>query len=203
VVLQPQEVAALRPQTSSEMEITEFVKVEEIDPIYYETSYYVVPEAGGEKPYGLLYAALRDTGKAGLGSLAMHGRQHVVAIRAGRDALMLHVMFYENEVGRAPHRVEGDAPSAKELDLAKMLVGALEAKFDPGKWKDAYEERLKALIESRTPVAAAGAAPAKRAAVPEGADLMEALRKSLAIARKPVESERVPAKGKRPPAKRK
>jgi DNA end-binding protein Ku len=182
VVLQPDEVAALRPQTSSEVEITEFVKAVEIDPLYFETSYYVVPEAGGEKPYGLLFAALRETGNAGLGSLAMHGRQHVVAIRAGRESLVLHVMFYENELGRAAHRVEGEPPGAKELELAKMLVGALEAKFEPAKWKDVYEERLRALIESRPAVA--GSAAAKPAVAAESADLMEALRKSLQIVRK-------------------
>ena len=65
---------------------------------------------------------------------------------------MLHSMFYANEVGRAAYRVEGDGANAMELALAKMLVDALEAKFEPEKWKDRYEERLKALIESRTPV---------------------------------------------------
>jgi DNA end-binding protein Ku len=203
VVLKPEEVAALRPQTSSEIEITEFVKVDEIDPVYYETSYYVIPESGGEKPYGLLVAALRETGRAALGALAMHGRQHVVAIRAGSESLILHVMFYQNEVGRPSHRVEGEAPGAKELELAKMLVGALEAKFEPEKWTDLYEERLKALIESRPAVAAAGASGAKPAAPTGTVDLMEALRKSLQMARKPVESERTPVKPKRPPAKRK
>ena len=100
VVLAPEEVAALRPRTSSELEITEFVRVEEIDPVYYETSYYVVPDAGGEKAYTLLFATLKETGYAGMGSLAMHGREHVALIRAGREALVLHSMFYANEVGR-------------------------------------------------------------------------------------------------------
>jgi DNA end-binding protein Ku len=82
VVLAPEEVAALRPRTSTELEITEFVSAEEIDPVYYETSYYVMPEAGGEKAYTLLFAALKETGHAGIGSLAMHGREHVALIRA-------------------------------------------------------------------------------------------------------------------------
>src|SRR5262249_4625399 len=127
VVLEPEEVAALRPRTSAELEITEFVKVGEIDPLYYETSYYIVPEAGGEKAYNLLFATLKETGHAGMGSLAMHGREHVALIRAGRDALVLHSMFYANEVGRPGYQVQGEVTSAKELGLAKMLVGALEA----------------------------------------------------------------------------
>jgi DNA end-binding protein Ku len=195
VVLDPQEVAALRPPTSSELEITEFVKVEEIDPVYYETSYYMVPDGGGERAYALLFATLRETGHAGMGSLAMHGREHVVLIRAGRDALVLHTMFYANEVGRSAYRVESEGANPKELGLAKLLVGALEARFEPEKWKDRYEERLKALIESRTPVASAGAPPPiERGQVP-GADILEALRKSLELARKPVSSEESPAKG--------
>jgi DNA end-binding protein Ku len=201
VVLAPEEVAALRPRTSSELEITEFVRVEEIDPAYYDTSYFVVPESGGEKAYSLLFATLKETGHAGMGLLAMHGREHVVLIRAASEALVLHTIFYANEVGRATYRADSDRANAKELELAKMLVGALEAKFEPEKWKDRYEERLKALIESRAPVASARAPEHTPRQVP-AADIMEALRKSLERARKPVASEQGPPKPKRP-AKRK
>jgi DNA end-binding protein Ku len=202
VVVTPEEVAALRPRTSSELEITEFVKVEEIDPAYYDTSYYVVPEKGGERAYALLFATVKETEHAGVGSLAMHGRENVVLIRAGHEALVLHSMFYANEVGRPQYRVEGDRANAKELALAKMLVVALEAKFEPDKWKDAYEERLKALIESRASVASANASVTERATAPV-ADIMEALRKSLEKARKPVVSEQRPVRPKRQTAKRK
>ncbi len=201
VVLAPEEVAALRPRTSTELEITEFVRTEEIDPVYYETSYYVMPEDGGEKAYTLLFAALKETGHAGIGSLAMHGREHVALIRAGREALVLHSMFYSNEVGRPAFRVAAAGTNAKELELAKMLVSVLEAKFEPEKWKDRYEERLKALIESRTPVAAdSGRSEPDRAPAP---DIMDALRKSLEMARKPVGREQQPAKPKKQPARRK
>ena len=201
VVLAPEEVAALRPRTSTELEITEFVRAEEIDPVYYETSYYVMPEAGGEKAYTLLFAALKETGHAGIGSLAMHGREHVALIRAGQEALVLHSMYYPNEVGRATFRVAAEGANAKELELAKMLVGVLEAKFEPDKWKDRYEERLKALIESRSPTAADTRQSEPRQA--PAADIMEALRKSLEMARKPVGREQVPAKSKTRPARRK
>src|SRR5260370_26157963 len=102
-------------------------------------------EGGGEQAYTLLFAAVRETGHAGIGSLAMHGREHVTLIRAGREALVLHSMFYPNEVGRPTFRVTAAGTNAKELELAKMLVSVLEAKFEPEKWKDRYEERLKAL----------------------------------------------------------
>ncbi len=201
VVLAPEEVAALRPRTSTELEVTEFVRTEEIDPVYYETSYYVMPEEGGEKAYGLLFAALKETGHAGIGSLAMHGREHVALIRAGQEVLVLYSMFYPNEVGRPAFRVAAAGTNAKELELAKMLVSVLEAKFDPEKWKDRYEERLKALIESRTPVAAdSGRSEPARAPAP---DIMEALRKSLEMARKPVGREHQPAKPKKHPVRKK
>ena len=202
VVVAPEDVAALRPKTSAELEITEFVKVQDIDPIHLDTSYYVVPDKGGEKPYGLLFATLKETGHAGMGSLAMHGREHVVVIRAGHEALVLHSMFYANEVGRPPFQVEGEGATAKELSLAKMLVGALEANFAPEKWKDSYEERLKALVESRTPVTSAGAPELPEAQVP-ATDILEMLRKSLERARKPVSREEKAPQSKRAPAKRK
>ena len=200
VVLAPEEVAALRPRTSTELEITEFVRAEEIDPVYYEASYYVMPEVVGEKAYTLLFAALKETGHAGIGLLAMYGREHVALIRAGREALVLHSMFYPHEVGRATFRV-AEGANAKELELAKMLIGVLEAKFEPDKWKDRYEERLKALIESRSPVTADQRQSERRQSPP--ADIMEALRKSLEMARKPVGREQQPSKPKRPPARRK
>jgi DNA end-binding protein Ku len=193
VVLAPEEVAALRPRTSSELEIESFVKVEEIDPVYYETSYYVVPETGGERAYGLLFATLKETGHAGMGSLAMHGREHVALIRAGEDSLVLHSMFFANEVGQPGYRVARDAANPKELELAKKLVGAFEAKFEPEKWKDRYEEQLKALIESRTAIPAANASQATPTPAPVP-DILEALRKSLERARKPATREERPPK---------
>ncbi len=202
VVVAPEDVAALRPKTSTELEITEFVKVQDIDPIHFDSSYYVVPDKGGEKPYGLLFATLKETGHAGMGSLAMHGREHVVLIRAGHESMVLHSMFYANEVGRAPYKVEGEGANAKELSLAKMLVGALEADFVPEKWKDSYEERLKSLVQSRTPVASGGASDLPEAQAP-AADILEMLRKSLEKARKPVSREEKAPQTKRAPAKRK
>jgi DNA end-binding protein Ku len=190
VTFEPHEVASLRPQTSKELEIAEFVRLEEIDPIFFETSYYAAPERGGEKPYALLFRALKETGYAAIGSVAMHGREHAMVIRPGRRGLILHSLFYTNEVrADEEHESDTDLVGAKELDLAKHLVRALAAPFDAGKLKDAFEERLRALIDARAATAAPAyehGAPTNRAAV---VDIMEALRKSLAMARKPPKSE--------------
>jgi len=191
VTFQPQEIAALRPRTSSELAITEFVRLAEIDPVFFDVSYYVEPEAGAEKPYAVLFSALVDSGYAALGSLSMHGREHVAVIRPGRRGLILHTIFYAKEV-----RPEGEYdanPSlvgAKERELAGMLVQALAEPFEPEKLKNNQEERLRALIESRaaSAVPAVGTEPRPAATTP-AVDLMEALRKSLAAARKPAASE--------------
>ena len=202
VVFAPEEIAALRPRTSSELEIAEFVRLDDIDPLYLETSYYVVPEPGGEKPYALLFETLKQTGHAGIGSLAMHGRNHVVLIRPGSQTLVLHSMFYANEVSSPAYSIAADPADPRQLELAKKLVGALESHFDPEKWKDRYEESLKVLIDSRTPLPSAQAAETAPAKTPV-VDILEALKKSLAMARKPVASEELPPKTKRQAARRK
>jgi DNA end-binding protein Ku len=189
VVFKPSEIAALRPRTSSELPIVEFVRLDEIDPIFFDTSYYVAPDQGGERPFALLAAALARTGHAALGSLAMHGREHAVAIRAAGDRVILHTLFYANEV-RADEAWRADAAvNEKELGLAAMLVESMAAPFDASKLKDTFEERLRVLIEARAPTPAAHAALPREAPAP-AIDIMEALRKSIAAARKPVTPER-------------
>jgi DNA end-binding protein Ku len=190
VVFDPAEVAALRPRTSTEIEITEFVKPAEIDPVYYDASYYVAADRGGEKPYALLYRALSESGYAAIGALAMHGREYFAAIRPGSRGLMLHTLFHANEIGKEEEYAADPAlvPS-KELEMAKLLVSALAAKFDPSRLKDPLEERLKQLVESRAKVGAVPGASRTAAQPAPVIDIMEALRKSLEAARKPVASE--------------
>src|SRR5262249_11161927 len=144
----------LRPKTSSQLEIAEFVRLEEIDPIFFETSYYVAPDRAGEKPYALLFQALSETEYAAIGSLAMHGREHATVIRPGKRGLLLHTLFYANEV-RADEEQKADPElvTPKELELAKLFVRALAARFEPEKLKDTFEERLQELIRKRSETA--------------------------------------------------
>jgi DNA end-binding protein Ku len=203
VTFEPREVAALRPETSSELDIAEFVRLEEIDPIFFETSYYVAPDRGGEKAYALLFKVLAETDYAALGSLAMHGREHATAIRAGERGLILHTLFYANEV-RAAEEYPSDASlvTAKELELAKVFVRALAGSFNPGKLKDAFEERLQDLIRARSQTAIAAYKHGDVAKPAPVVDIMEALRKSLMMARKPVKSEKSVARAPRTRARR-
>ena len=193
VTFDPGEIAALRPPTSTELDIAEFVRLEEIDPVYFETSYYAAPDRGGERPYALLVQALTETGYAAIGSLAMHGREHATVIRPGQQGLIVHTLFYQNEVRSAEeYRSDPALVSSKELELAKTFVRALAAPFEPGKLKDTFEERLQALIHSRASEAVdayqhgKAAAPAASPQV----DILEALRKSIEMARKPPAREK-------------
>jgi DNA end-binding protein Ku len=190
VTLEPAEIAALRPRTSTEMTIAEFVRLEEVDPIFFETSYYAVPDRGGEKPYVLLFRALSESGYAAVGSLAMHGREHATLIRPGRHGLIVHTLFFENDVREEEeYRSDATAVDTKEVELARRFVSALAAPFDPGKLKDTYEERLRELIEARKGTTVAAAQEPEGARRAPVVDIMEALRKSLEMVRKPAKRE--------------
>ncbi len=193
VTFEPKELAAIRPRTSTELTIGEFVRLQEIDPIFFETSYYAAPDRGGEKPYALLFTALSATDYAAIGTLAMHGREHATVIRPGRHGLILHTLFYENEV-RADEEYQTDSAlvAPKELELAKKVIRALAAPFDPGKLKDTFEERLRQLIDSRAEAAVSAYEHGEVAKAPRPVvDIMEALRKSLGMIRKPPTSEKI------------
>jgi DNA end-binding protein Ku len=182
-----EDLRAIAPETRRDMQIVEFVRLAEIDPVYFESSYYVVPDNGGERPYALFFATLRETGYVGLAELAMHRREHIVAIRPGRRGLIAHTMFYPSEVhAEEEYRVDAGAVKPRELEMAKLLVESQTAKFEPEKFRDTYRERLEQLIQSRIEghQTAAAARPPERAA--EVVDIMEALQKSLAAVKKPV-----------------
>lgn len=199
VALDADELKNLAPKTATEMEILEFVKLDEVDPVYFETSYYVRPEEAGEKAYALLYRALQLSGLVAVARFAMHSREHVVILRPGKKGLITHTMFFASEV-RAEEEYAADTSSLKqkELELAETLIGSLAANFEPEKYHDTYREQLEALIEAnaqgKTPAAKVPAASKARVV-----DIAEALQKSLAALKKPPASE----KDKQPAAKAK
>ena len=190
VVLRSSEVAALRARASTNLEIAEFVGLNEIDRNYFDASYYVAPEHGGEKAYALFYRALVDTGCVAVGELVMYGREYAVVLRPGSRGLMLHTLFFANEV-----RVQEESPADlglvddKELELAKMLVNAQRGTFDATKLKDKFKERVLEVIANRAQAAVPGGAPGQQRKGAPVVDIMDALRKSLEATRKPAQSE--------------
>ena len=194
VVVDQKELRQLRPKTSTEMQISQFVRLAEIDPLYFETSYYVLPERGGEKPYAVLFAVLKKTGYVALAGMAMHGREHIVILRGGRSGLIAHTMYYTDEIrGENEFRTDVALVGAKELELATAFVQALAGSFEPEKFKDTYREQLRALLEGKAArQAVSPAAPARTAAAP--IDIMEALKASLARPQKADASPVAPAR---------
>jgi DNA end-binding protein Ku len=199
VVLEPDELKRMAAQTSKTIDIREFVAFSDIDPVYLESSYYVTPEAQGERAYALLYRALRDAGRAAIGEVAMHGREHVLVIRPGRKGLIAHTMFYENEVRKdQEHAADVDSIQPRELELARVFVQSLEGPFVPERYRDRYRVRLEELISAKA--AGRETAPEARAEAPQPEvkdDLIAALEKSLAALNK---SAPKPASPKKPAA---
>src|SRR5579863_3570124 len=181
VVVDDEELKKIAPPTASTMDIVQFVRNDEVDPIYFESSYYVGPEDNAAKPYQLFLQALALTKYHAIAKLAMHGREHIVLIRPAEGAMVLHTLFYPDELhaaSRAPKSASKLPP--KEVELAKSLVQHLAGPFRPSEFHDSYRENIERLIEQKQkgkPVSAT--AQPKRAPV---IDLMEALKRSLAAA---------------------
>ena len=187
VVIDDEDIKKMAPGTAKVMEILEFVKVTEVDPVYFENSYYMAPDDAGEKPYALLYQVLKNTGYVGVAKIAMHNREHIVIFRPGASGLLMHTMYYSHEIRKIEEfRTDTTVVSEKETALAQMLVETLAAPFEPDKYKDSYRENLQVLIDAKVKGQQVVAPPAPEPA--KVIDIMEALKQSLAIAKKPAAS---------------
>ncbi len=188
VVIDDEDLKKAAPKTAKTMEILEFVKAATVDPIFFESSYFLAPDEAGEKPYALLFEALKRTGYYAVAKIAMHNREHIVILRPADKGITLHTMYYVDEIRRVEEfRTDTSLVKDKEVDLAKMLMESLEAPFEPDKYQDEYRANLKAMIkakvEGREVVEAA--APQHLAPV---VDILEALKMSLAEGKKPPKS---------------
>ncbi|MBV9404143.1 MAG: Ku protein [Acidobacteriaceae bacterium] len=188
VIVNDEEVKSVAPASSDNMEIFEFVKAETIDPIYFDASYFMVPEEAGKKAYHLLLQTMQKSGYSAIAKVAMHQREYTVVVRPHADGLLLHTMFYPEEVREVPEfrRDENVSVKPQEVALAEKLVEGLATDFEPSKYHDEYQGRLMQMIEAkREGQAVPSEAPKKRAPV---IDLMQALQKSLGElpARKPA-----------------
>ncbi|HWR17525.1 MAG TPA: Ku protein [Terriglobales bacterium] len=188
VVLDEEDVKKAAPSTARTMEILEFVKTDEVDPVYMESSYYVAPDEAGEKPYTLLFEGLKRTGYVALAKVAMHNREHIVIIRPGSRGMILHTMYYADEVRKVEEfRADTTLVKDKELELATTLIESLAAPFEPEKYKDSYRENLMEMIKAKVEGKQLVEAPTTEKLAPV-IDIMEALKMSLAQAKKPVRS---------------
>src|SRR3974390_961521 len=185
VVVEEEDIKKVAPKTAKVMEILEFVKSEQVDPIYLESSYYVAPDEGGEKPYALLFAALRDSQFYALAKVAMHNREHIIILRPGAKGILSHTMYYQDEIRQVEEfRTDTSLVKDKELAMAKMLISSLEADFEPQKYHDEYRDNLQKMIEAKIEGKKVVETPETHVA--PVIDIMEALKKSLAEKQKPA-----------------
>jgi len=193
VLIEPEDLKKIEPESARAMEILSFAGASEIDPLDFDASYYVVPEAEGRKAYALLVKTLEDTHRVGIAKVTMHQREYTVFLRPYHGGLVLHTMFFADEIREAPGfgDVEHVKLPAQELKLAEQLVANLSEKFDLRKYHDEYQERLKELIEAKREGKEIAAVPEQRRA--PVIDIMSALKKSLESASAPVRG-RVTAK---------
>jgi DNA end-binding protein Ku len=181
VIVEPSELKALQPKSSSDMEIVQFVKLSEIDPIYYETSYFAVATDTGAKAYGLLVKTMEEMQYAAIAQVTMHQRERTVVIRPYRDGLIVHTMYYPNEIHDAKGygKTSGGTVKKQEIQLADQFAKTLVKPFRPEQFHDEYQERVKKLVESKSK-GKAGPKPETKVKKAPVIDMMSALKKSLA-----------------------
>jgi len=186
VTLTEEEFVSLVPERSRTIELEEFVKLAEIDPVFYEKSYHVAPvrRMGAEKPYVLLLKALQSAGMVGIGRFVLRTKPHLVAIRPLENTLALETLFFGDEVRNPDEfavRPTDVAVSDREVKMARQLIGALATEWSPTTHADAYREELLTLLRSKSP--AASAPLVEPSAVSDISDLMDALRTSVEAAK--------------------
>lgn len=179
VVVEPEDFEKASPEKSKSIDIVQFVKEDEIDPIYYEKPYYLIPGKGGEKSYKLLLKALEETETVGIAEFVLRNREHICVLKPYEGVILLNQLRYHEEIRDVPaEAATKQTVRAKELELAVKLVNQLTEEFNPAAFKDTYIAELKKVIKAK----AAGkqiriAEPEKKTATVK--DLMEVLKQSL------------------------
>jgi DNA end-binding protein Ku len=206
VVLTKDELSDLEPQRSRAIEIQDFVDLDDIDPIYFEQPYYLGPDKGAERAYGLLVQAMKDARKVAVARFVLRNKEHLAAIRPMDDVLTLTTMRFHDEV-TSPEDLDDvfedskpKKPEQKELAMAKQLIESLTSDFNPSSYHDEYREELLDLLESKAAGKDVVSAPSEEPKPTKAPDLMAALEESLNAVR--GEEAATDGKAKKAPAKK-
>jgi DNA end-binding protein Ku len=207
VVITKDELEELDPKKTRAIEISDFVDLDEIDPIYFDHPYYLGPDKGAERAYALLVKAMADSKKVAIARFVLRNRESLAALRPMGDVMTMATMRFADEVV-SPEEItelfaeDIEAPKKKELDMAKALIDSLADDFDADSYRDEYREELLQLIERKAKGESIVAAPTEDAQPTKAPDLMAALEESLAAVRD--EESKAPAKpkAKKPAAKK-
>jgi DNA end-binding protein Ku len=201
VILTDDDFEAIPVESSRAIDIQQFVDLEEIDPMLYKKSYYLVPEETGAKAYALLREALNRSGKVGVAKVSFRDKEHLAALRFRDDAFILETMYWPDEIREADFGGVDVSMKVRpnELDMAQTLIDNLSADWDPGEFKDEYREAMLRIVEAKIngeEIEVVEAEPTAKVV-----DLMEALKASVAAAKKEAKEE--PATKKKAPARKK
>ncbi|NMO95731.1 Ku protein [Paenibacillus lemnae] len=180
VLFQKDELDQLSEQNSKNITILDFVDLKEIDPIYFQKTYYLSPDQAGSNAYRLLLEAMRQSGKIGIAKIAIRSKSSLAAIRIVEECLVIETIFYPDEirpVSQVPNLPEQTGVNEKELTMARMLIDQLSTPFDPSKYTDDYRERLLDMINSKVAGEEIKIAPARQET--NVVDLMAALQASI------------------------
>jgi DNA end-binding protein Ku len=196
VPLSKDEMSALAPEKTRAIDVQDFVEVGEIDPMYFDSPYYLGPADGAEKAYSLLAAAMESSGKAAIARFVFRNKEHLAAIRASKGALTLTTMRFADEVVPASE-LDDVLPqkkpkvAKKEQEMAEALIDSLSTDFKPSDYRDEYREQLLALIETKAEGKEIVAAETEEPQATKAPDLMAALEESIAAAkgRKPSKAK--------------
>jgi len=191
VLVDDKEIERMRPEKGRTIAIEQFVKLDEIDPIYFDRAYFVAPTNGSDKAYKLLHEAMKESGRVGLALFVMRGRQYLCALRVSSEGLILHTMHYPDEVlsidDALPSTLAKAKGPAKELGVARQLIDAMTHPLDLSNFHDDYREQVNALIERKRSgkKIVAPADDHDDAPAPKTSNLMDALRRSLSVSKTP------------------
>jgi DNA end-binding protein Ku len=196
VVMEDEDFKAATVESSKTIDIQDFVRSEEIDPRYFESPYYLLPQKGGDKAYALLREAIRSTGMVGIGMVTMRmNSQHLVAIRVVENALVMEIMRYADELVDASSFTFPSAENVRdaELKMAEQLVNTLADEFQPEKYADTYRENLMRIIEAKMKGKKIEVAEPEEPEVTNVIDLMARLQESLAQGKRKKGKKEAPA----------
>jgi DNA end-binding protein Ku len=212
VPLTKEELESLAPEKTRAIEVQDFVDLDQIDPIYFDSPYYLGPAQDAEKAYSLLAEAMQRSGKVAIARFVFRNKEHLAALRPDEGVLTLTTMRFADEVvppGELDDVLPSERPKVakREVEMAERLIDSLSAEFDPGAYRDEYREQLLALIERKAAGEDVLSAPAPEEPKPTGApDLMSALEQSIAAVKgrdKAPGKDKVKAKARKPAAPKK
>ncbi len=187
IVLSDEDLKSVNPEATQSVDIVEFVDLDQIDPMFFDTPYYLEPEKKGRHAYALLRESLREANKVGIARVVIRSREHLAALKPNGEALVLELMHYADELVEQstfdfPELKESVAPA--ELKVAKMLIDTMSAeKFEPEKFHDQYREDVMAMIDARAAGQSVEAPETKRPAATNVVNLMDVLQRSLEASR--------------------